>query len=198
MGRRGWIAAAAAAVVAFVGISGFAVDAHALAVRPPAVTGSVTLQAVRNTDPKADLFLYDIQRFDGGWLTTPSTFVEGTIHWHLPRRLNPNTCQVAVHTLPQGAWLGANALTGNVAMGDDDRLDKALAMPPGIAAFIIQPVGTDGTATFLFAFLDGQKPFDGNAASASATVECENHVHLFQQSRSTVGPVTDFPVSVIS
>ena len=74
-----------------VGVSAFVIDEHAVAVKPPAVTGSVTLQAVRNADPQASRFLDDVGRSEPGWLSMPGTFVEGTVRWHLPHRLDPDS-----------------------------------------------------------------------------------------------------------
>ena len=181
-----------------VGVSAFVIDEHAVAVKPPAVTGSVTLQAVRNTDPQASRFLDDVGRSEPGWLSMPGTFVEGTVRWHLPHRLDPDSCQVAVQLLPEAPMrLGAQGTgtIGTVAMGDDFVLKKAFGEPGpatslGGRSYIVGPSGTDGTISFVVAYPDQQKvPFDGTAARASAVVECANHV---------AGPVSAMAVSQIS
>lgn len=202
MRRRGWIAVAVAAIVLS---SWFAINERALAVKPPALTGSVTLQTARNTDPRARQFLDDVQRGEFTWLSMPGTFVEATIHWHLPRRLRPEACQVAVHTLPEAPGrLGTKSTgtTGTVAMGDDFQLKKAFTEPGpanslGAVSYLVEPTGTDGTITFVVAYPDQQKvPFDDVAARASAVVECVNHDDLFGQTRNVVGPVATLPVSL--
>jgi len=201
MGRRGWIAVAVAAVVL---VSGLVINQRALAVRPPTVTGSVALQAARNTDPRAKQFLDDVHRGEYTWLAMPGTFVEGTIHWHLPYRLHPGACQVAVHTLPEAPGrLGTKSTgtTGNVAMGDDFVLKQAFNEPGpvnsrGAVSYQIQPTGTDGTITFVVGYPDQQKiPFNDATARALAVVECTNHDALFGQTRNIVSPVTALPVS---
>ncbi|NUR27671.1 MAG: hypothetical protein HOV83_17815 [Catenulispora sp.] len=195
------------AVAGGVLVSGFAVNQLELSVRPPAVTGSVTLQAARNTDPRARQFLDDVQRGEYSWLSMPGTFVEGTVRWHLPHRLHPGACQLAVQTLPEAPGrLGTTSTgtTGAVAMGDDFLLKRAFQEPGpanslGSVSYMIEPTDTDGTITFVVAYPDQQKvPFADAAARASAVVECENHASLFNQTRNITGPVATLPLSEAS
>lgn len=203
MWHRGRIAVALAAVVL---ISGFtiAVDDHELGVKPPSVTGTVTLRSARNTDPRAKQFLDDVQREDDTWTATPGTFVEATVHWHLPRRLHSSTCQLAVHVLPEASGRLGTKSTGTIgdaAMGDDMRLKKAFDEPGpptdlGGISYEILPAGTDGTITIVVAYSDEVgTAFDDATARASAVVECSNHEDLFKRTRNVVGSVTTLPVS---
>ncbi|MEZ0114508.1 hypothetical protein ABH920_008543 [Catenulispora sp. EB89] len=202
MGRRGWSAVAVAAVVV---VSGFVVDQHALAASPPAVSGSVSLQAARNTDPRAKQFLDDVKRGEYTWLSMPGTFVEATVHWHLPRRPpSDGACQLAVHVLPEAPRRLGTASTGTingVAMGDDVMLKRAFDEPGpadsfGGISYVILPDAAEGTITFVVAYPDQQNvAFDAGAARASAVVICDNHDSLLGRTRQVVGPVAGLPVS---
>lgn len=204
MKRRGWIAAGVGAAAAIVGVSGFAIDEHQVTVKPPAVSGSVTLRAVRNTDPRAKQFLDDVKRAEYRFLAMPGTFVEATIRWHPPHRLDPGKCQVAVHILPQGSMrLGAisTGSTGNVGMGDDSGLKEAFHEPGpatwlGGISYTVAPTATDGTITFLVMYPDNMPTrFDGTAARALSVVECTNHGDLSGRTRQLAGPVSTMAVS---
>jgi len=192
-------------VAAVVLVSGFVVDQHALAASPPAVSGSVSLQAVRNTDPRARQFLDDVQRREYTWLSMPGTIVEGTVHWHLPQRLPASgACQLSVHLLPEAPVRLGTASTGTVngvAMGDDSVLKRAFQEPGpatslGGVSYQILPNADDGTITVVVAYPDQQNAaFDGAVVRASAVVECDNHDDLLGRMRHVVGQVTSLPVS---
>jgi hypothetical protein len=200
------MAIAACAVAVAVG-SGLVIDQHALAASPPALTGSLALQAVRNTDPRAEQFLQDVRRGDHAWSSTPGIFVEGTIRWHLAHRIDAGACQLSVHTLQDAPYYLGTASTGTdggVGMGDDAVLNKALGVTAPAnsrpsSSYSIGPTATDGTLTFVVAYPDDrQTRFDGFAARASAVVECANHVDLFGQTRNVAGPVTDLVLAQTS
>lgn len=181
------------------------IDNRELEAEPPQVTGTVVVQAVRNTDPRLQQFLADARRTESGWAANPGTLVEARVSWQLPRRIDTAACQVAVALLPEAPMpLGetSTGTDGSVGMGDDSILKKAFD-EPGPANqldgrfYTIRPTATDGTITIVTAYLDEQKPpFDASAVHASAVVECDNSDFLFHKDRSVGGPVTTLPVSV--